>query len=55
MSLAKFYETMVSDEEEIEKQAADEEAAGRIMARGFLDELHKLAEQVEQEEEEPEK
>lgn len=44
MSLTQFYELMISDEENMRKEAADEEAAGRIMARGFLDELTKLAE-----------
>ena len=29
---------------ELVKQAEEEDAAGRIMARGFADELHKLAE-----------
>lgn len=50
MSLAEFLNEMeAADEEltkeaaELEKQAAEEDAAGRIMARGFMDELNKLA------------
>lgn len=54
MSLARFYETMIEEEEEMQKVAAEEEAAGRIAARGFLDELNKLAQQVEGSREEEE-
>ena len=50
MGLTEFYTQMVSEEEEhvkqasdMEKMAAEEEAAGRIFARGFVDELNKLA------------
>lgn len=50
MSLADLYEVMASNDEEmskeaseLEKIAAEENAAGRIMARGFMDELNKLA------------
>jgi hypothetical protein len=49
-SLTDVYETMsAADGELLEKQAEaikvaeEEDAAGRIMARGFMDELHKLA------------
>lgn len=35
--------TLRSQEEELVKQAEEEDAAGRIMARGFTDELNKLA------------
>jgi hypothetical protein len=51
MSLANLLNTleacdheMNKEAEEMNKLAAEEEAAGRIMARGFMDELHKLAE-----------
>lgn len=50
-SLTELYnEVLVPQDEELEKQAGEmlkvaeeEDAAGRIMARGFADELHKLA------------
>lgn len=49
-SLSEVYENISArDQEILEKQAAEklaaleEEAAGRIMARGFMDELNKLA------------
>ena len=35
---------MEKEAAELEKLAAEEEAAGRITARGFMDELHKMAE-----------
>lgn len=45
-----YNQAIVPMDEELEKQAAElvkqaeeEDAAGRIMARGFADELHKLA------------
>lgn len=51
-SLTDVYETIsAADAELLEKQAAhikqaeEEDAAGRIMARGFMDELHKLAQE----------
>jgi hypothetical protein len=54
MSLADLYNAMeandhemVKEAEELEKIAAEEEAAGRIMARGFMDELNKLAQELE--------
>lgn len=34
---------MEKEASEMEKFAAEEEAAGRIMARGFMDELNKIA------------
>ena len=50
MSLSELYESMAAHDEDLVKQAqeheklaAEENAAGRIMARGFMDELHKLA------------
>jgi hypothetical protein len=53
MSLTDMYEKIASYDEEIEQQyselsdtektAAEYDAAGRIMARGFADELNKLA------------
>jgi len=53
MSLADLYDVMVSNDDEMskeasemEKMAAEEDAAGRIMARGFMDELNKLAADV---------
>ena len=53
MSLADLYavmeqtdQEMVKEAEEFEKIAAEEEAAGRIMARGFMDELNKLGEDM---------
>jgi hypothetical protein len=49
-SLTEVYNQLDSKDAELEKQAAEiikigeeEDAAGRIMARGFADELHKLA------------
>lgn len=36
-------EEMEKEAQELEKIAAEEEAAGRITARGFMDELNKLA------------
>ena len=51
MSLADMYEKIAAYDEEqyeelsdTEKTAAEYDAAGRIMARGFADELNKLAE-----------
>jgi len=51
MSLANFLNELEAQDEEMNKEAekmnklaAEEEAAGRIMARGFVDELNKLAE-----------
>lgn len=51
MSLADLYAVMESQDyemqkeaSEMEKLAAEEDAAGRITARGFMDELNKLAE-----------
>jgi hypothetical protein len=38
---------MEKEAEEHEKLAAEEEAAGRIMARGFMDELNKLAQDMQ--------
>jgi hypothetical protein len=38
-------EEMTKEAELLEKVAREEEAAGRIMARGFMDELDKLAEE----------
>jgi len=53
MSLSDLYDVMVSNDEEMfkeasemEKLATEEDAAGRIMARGFMDELNKLAADV---------
>ena len=50
MSLVDVLEQLESVDEEMEKEAselekiaAEEDAAGRIMARGFMDELNKLA------------
>ena len=43
MSLVSFLESMEDQEEEMSKLAAEEDAAGRIMARGFMDELAKIA------------
>ena len=43
MSLVDFLDSMEEQEEEMMKVAAEEDAAGRIMARGFMDELNKLA------------
>ena len=53
MSLADMYEKIAAADQEIEEQyeelsdvektAAEYDAAGRIMARGFMDELNKLA------------
>jgi len=52
MGLADIYEKLASIDEEvsneatdIEKVAAEYDAAGRIMARGFADELNKLAQE----------
>ncbi|MHC4644911.1 MAG: hypothetical protein ACYTBJ_05385 [Planctomycetota bacterium] len=42
--LAAYDDVAVNEEEAIEKVAAEYDAAGRIMARGFYDELNKLAE-----------
>lgn len=51
MSLTDVYNTLSARDQELEKEAAielekqaEEDAAGRIMARGFYDELQKLAE-----------
>ncbi len=53
MSLADMYEKIAAYDNEVEEQheelsevekvAAEHDAAGRIMARGFMDELNKLA------------
>lgn len=50
MSLVHIHEQLSSVDSELEKEAAveyeklaEEDAAGRIMARGFMDELHKIA------------
>ena len=50
MSLVDIHEKLSSHDEVLEKEAAvefdklaEEDAAGRIMARGFMDELHKVA------------
>ncbi|MHC4644900.1 MAG: hypothetical protein ACYTBJ_05330 [Planctomycetota bacterium] len=50
MSLADLYEKIATvdveaeqERTELEKLAAEEDAAGRITARGFMDELNKLA------------
>nr|MBP9824082.1 hypothetical protein [Thermoanaerobaculia bacterium] len=52
-SLTEVHQAISSKDAELEKQAAvlikqaeEEDAAGRIMARGFADELHKLADAV---------
>lgn len=49
MSLSDLYafmeandEEMAKEAQELDKLAAEEDAAGRIMARGFMDELNKL-------------
>lgn len=49
-SLTEVHQKIAAQDAELEKQAAEmlkiaeeQEAAGRIMARGFADELHKLA------------
>ena len=51
MSLADFHAAMEENDHEmtkeaegLEKLAAEEDAAGRIMARGFMDEMNKIAE-----------
>jgi len=51
-SLTEVHQKIAAQDVELEKQAAqmfkeaeEHDAAGRIMARGFADELHKLAEQ----------
>ncbi len=36
-------EPMIKQAEELQKIAEEEDAAGRLMARGFVDELNKLA------------
>ena len=43
MSLVDFLNEMEEQDEEMSKLAAEEDAAGRIVARGFMDELNKLA------------
>lgn len=43
MSLVDFHSMLEAHDEEMSKMAADEDAAGRITARGFMDELEKLA------------
>lgn len=43
MSLVDLLAVLEQQDEELEKQAAEDDAAGRIMARGFMDELNKLA------------
>ena len=52
MSLTELYDQISSadnelqkEAEEMDKLAAEEEAAGRITARGFMDELQKMAQQ----------
>lgn len=40
-------EEMEKEAQEMEKIAAEEEAAGRITARGFMDELNKLAQTMQ--------
>jgi len=57
MSLADLFSQMEASDEtiqkeasELHKQAAEEDAAGRIMARGFMDELNKLANAIDVEE-----
>jgi len=42
-SLVDAYEKIAADEEAEMYKLAEEEAAGRIMARGFMDELQKVA------------
>lgn len=44
MGLVDLLSVLEDQDEEMQKQAAEEDAAGRIMARGFMDELNKLAE-----------
>lgn len=53
MSLVDFLDQLEAADEEMQKEAseyeklaAEEEAAGRIMARGFMDELDKLAQRM---------
>lgn len=53
MSLVEFYNEMTQVDDELKKEAAemdklaaDEEIAGRFTARGFLDELNKLAQKA---------
>jgi len=43
MELTDIHEEMVREDGEMMKVAAEEDAAGRIMARGFMDELTKLS------------
>ena len=43
MSLADYLDQLDAEQDDFEKIAAEEDAAGRIMARGFMDELDKLA------------
>lgn len=43
MSLVDILEQLDAVDEEMTKEAAEQDAAGRIMARGFMDELNKLA------------
>jgi hypothetical protein len=52
MGLADLYEKLASIDEEVanemsetEKLAAEHDAAGRIMARGFADELNKISQE----------
>ncbi len=54
MSLVDIHAQLTSQDEVLEKEAAqefsklaEEDAAGRIMARGFMDELHKIAQGVQ--------
>jgi len=42
-TITEVYEKLAAADEELRKVAQEEDAAGRIMARGFADELHKLA------------
>lgn len=44
----KIASAAVEDEMGVEKLAAEYDAAGRIMARGFFDEFHKLARELEE-------
>ena len=46
MSLVDLLNEMEEQDEEMSKIAAEEDAAGRIMARGFVDELNKIAEKL---------
>lgn len=43
-TITEVYEKLAAEDEGIRKLAEEQDAAGRIMARGFADELSKLAE-----------